>query len=76
MRVCVCVGFVMCGCVCMCEFSNVWVYVWVGFVTCDVCVCGFFMCGCFADIYILVFTVLLYCFFYEYLFLFVLSVLV
>jgi len=39
--VCVCLDFVMCGCV----------YVWVGFVTCDVCVCGFFMCGCFADIY-------------------------
>ena len=37
---CVCVGFVMCGgvcvCVCMCGFCNVWVCVCVGFV----------MCGC------------------------------
>ena len=34
--VCVCVGFVMCGCVCMCEFCNV-----------GVCVCvRVFMCGC------------------------------
>ena len=36
----VCVGFVMCGCVCvgfvMCGFCNVWVCVCVGFV----------MCGC------------------------------
>ena len=32
----VCVGFVMCGCVCMCMdgFCNVWVYVCVGFVMC------------------------------------------
>jgi len=36
--VCVCVGFVMCRC--MCEFCNVWV---CGF--CNVCVC-FVMCGC------------------------------
>jgi len=35
-----CVGFVMCGCVCMCGFSNVWVSVCVGFVMCgSVCVC-------------------------------------
>jgi len=39
--VCVCVGFVMCGCVmcgcvCICGFCNVWVCVYVGFV----------MCGC------------------------------
>ena len=38
--VCVCVGFVMCGCVyvrvCMCGFCDVWVCVCVGFV----------MCGC------------------------------
>jgi hypothetical protein len=34
--VCVCVGFVMCGCECMWGFFNVWV-----------CVCvGFLMCGC------------------------------
>jgi hypothetical protein len=37
--VCVCVGFVMCGCVCMCGFCNVWVCVCVGFV----------MCGCFGN---------------------------
>ena len=37
---CVCVGFVMC--VCMCGFCNVWVCVCVGFVMCGcVCVCGF-----------------------------------
>ena len=34
--VCVCVGFVMCGCV----------YVWVSYVWLCVCV-GFVMCGCF-----------------------------
>ena len=34
--VCVCVGFVMCGCVCMCGFCNVCVWVCVG-----VCMCGF-----------------------------------
>jgi len=43
--VCVCVGFVLCGCVCcvcvgvcmcMCGFCNVWLCVCVGFV----------MCGC------------------------------
>jgi len=29
--VCLCVGFVMCGCVFICGFCNVWVcvYVWV-----------------------------------------------
>ena len=32
----VCVGFVMCGFVCVCGFCNVWVCVCVGFV----------MCGC------------------------------
>ena len=44
--VCVCVGFVMCGCVyvlfcdvcvCMCGFCNVRVCICVGF--CNVCVC-------------------------------------
>jgi hypothetical protein len=51
--VCVCMGFVMCGCVCMHGFCNVWV-----------CVCmGFVMCGCFDNcvgvlvICVLVFTV-------------------
>jgi hypothetical protein len=33
---CVCVDFIMCGCV------YVWVLLRVG-----VCMCGFFMCGCF-----------------------------
>ena len=33
--VCVCVGFVMCECVCMCGFFNVWVCVCVGFVMCE-----------------------------------------
>jgi len=58
--VCVCVGFVMCGCVyvcvvvlCMCGFCNVWcVYVCVGVCVCVfcnvwMCVCvSFVMCGC------------------------------
>ena len=44
MGVCGCVGFVMCGflmcgCVYVCRFCNVWVC--VGFV-----MCGFLMCGC------------------------------
>ena len=35
-NMCVCVRFVMCGCVCRCGFSNVWV-----------CVCvDCLMCGC------------------------------
>ena len=34
---CVCVGFLMCVCVFMCGFCNVWVCVCVGFVMC-VCV--------------------------------------
>jgi len=52
--VCVCVGFVICGCVyvrvllyvcvCMCRFSNLWLCLCVGFVMC-VCV-GFVMCVC------------------------------
>jgi hypothetical protein len=71
--VCVCVGFVMCGCV----------YVWM-----CVCV-DFVMWGCFENcvgvlvIFVLVFTVFcivctvfLYCFISLHLFLFVLSVLV
>ena len=49
--VCVCVGFVVCGCVyvrvCMCGFCNVWVCVCVGCVYVRVCVCvGFVMCVC------------------------------
>ena len=34
MRMCVCVGFVKCGIVCMCGFCNVWLCVCVGFVMC------------------------------------------
>jgi hypothetical protein len=43
-----CVGFVMCGCLYVCGFCNVWVYVCVGVCMCgfcNVCVCvGVFMC--------------------------------
>ena len=58
MDVYICVGFVMCGCVHMCGFCNVWVCLCVGFVMCgcvymcgfcNVWVCvgvGFVMCGC------------------------------
>ena len=56
---CGCVLMCVC-CVCMCGFCNVWVCVYVGFV----------MCGCFGNMC----TVLLYCFVYVYLFLFVTSV--
>jgi len=63
--VCVCVGFVMCGCV----------YVWVCNVWVCVCVGGCFdNCVGILVICVLVFTVFLYCFFYVYLFLFVTSV--
>ena len=80
--VCVCVGFVLCGCVCvyvwvlycvgecMCGFCNVWVCVCVGFVMCgcsDNCVGVLVIC-------VLIFTVLLYCFVYVCLFLFVTGV--
>ena len=51
---CLCLGFVMCGCVhiwdfyCVgvgiCGFCNLWVWVFVAFVMC-VCVC-FEMCWC------------------------------
>jgi len=35
------VGFVMCGCVCVGGFCNVWVSLCVGLVMCvGVCVCG------------------------------------
>ena len=37
---CVCMGYVMCVCVCMYGLCYVWVCVGVGFVMC-VCVCGF-----------------------------------
>ena len=33
---CLCVGFVMCGCVCMCGFCNVRVCACVSFVICGV----------------------------------------
>ena len=68
--VCVCIGFVMCGCVymwvllrvgvCMYGFCNLWVCF-------DNCVGVLITC-------VLVFAVLLYCFVYVYLFLFVTSV--
>ena len=52
----VCVGFVMCGCVCiyMCWFCNLGVCVFVGFVMCVracVCMCWFCNVGC---VYLLV----------------------
>ena len=50
----------------MCGFCNVWVCVCVGFV---ICVCVFI-------VFCIVRPVFLYCFFYVYLFLLVLSVLV
>ena len=41
MGFCVCVGFVMCGCVYVWVF-NAWVCVVVGFVLCGfLCMCGF-----------------------------------
>ena len=49
--VCVCLGFVMCGCLfvwvfLICEFAYVWVLYYVG------CICVIFiMCGC---VYVLV----------------------
>jgi hypothetical protein len=55
--VCVCVGFVMCGCVCIYGFCNVWVCVYMGLV----------MCGCFNNCVgvlvkcVHVFSVNLYC---------------
>ena len=42
--VCVCMGFVMFGCVCG-GFSNVWVCVSAGFVMCVGAFVGFVMCG-------------------------------
>ena len=48
-----CVAFVMCGCVYVCGFCNVWVCVCVGFVICgcfDNCVGDLIVC-------VLVFTV-------------------
>jgi len=56
--------------VCMCEFCNVWMCVYVSFVMCecfDNCVGVLVIC-------VLVFTVFLYCLVYVYLFLFVTSV--
>jgi hypothetical protein len=42
------VGFVMCRCVYVCGFCNVWVCVCVAFVTCG-CVCSFVTCGYFGN---------------------------
>jgi hypothetical protein len=79
--VCVCVGFVMCGC--MCRFCNVRVCVNVGFVMCGCvyvwvlyCVGVLVVCVPVFTVFCIVCTVFLYCFVYVYLFLFVLSVLV
>ena len=66
--VCVCVGFLMCGCV----------YVWV-FLMCgcfENCVGVWVICVLVFTVFCIVCTVCLYCFFCMYLFLFVLSVLV
>jgi hypothetical protein len=61
--VCVCVGFVMFGCLyvwvlecvglCMCGFCNVWVCVYVDFVMCEI----FYNCVGVLVICVLVFTV-------------------
>jgi len=63
----------MCGfcnvCVCMCGYCNVWVCMCVCVFVC-VCMC---VCVCVGvlTVYVLVFTVFLYCFFCVYLLLFV-----
>ena len=57
--VCVCVGFVMCGCVYVCVFCNVWVCVCVGVLV--ICVLVF-------SVFCIVCTVFLYCFVYVHLF--------
>jgi hypothetical protein len=75
MWVYVCVGFVMCGC--MCGFCKVWVCVWVGFVMCrcfDNCVGVLVICVLAFTEFRIVCTVFMYCFIYVYLFLFVTSV--
>ena len=59
--ICVCVGFVMCGCVCMCGFCNVWVCVCVDFVTCGcVYVWVLVICGCFGNVWVFWYYVYLY----------------
>ena len=57
-NVCVCVGFVMCGCVCMCGFCNVCVCVCVDFV---MCVCFGNTCTCIYCVFVL-FRLYLFCF--------------
>ena len=67
-RVCVCVGFVMCG------FYNVCVCVRVSFVMCgcfDNCVGVLVICVLVFTVFCIVCTVFLYCFVYVYLFLLV-----
>ena len=61
--VCVCMGFVICGCV----------YVWIIKVWMCACV-GFVTCGCFGNMCTCIYSVFFYFFFYVYLFLFVISV--
>jgi hypothetical protein len=86
-RLCVGMGFVMCGCVCMwifqcagvCiyEFCNVWVCVYVSFVMCgcfDNCVSVLIICVLVFTVFCIICTVFLYCFVYVYLFLSVTSV--
>jgi hypothetical protein len=78
---CVCVGFIMCGLVyvwvlkcvdlCMCGFYNMRTCVCVGF---DNCVVVLVTCALVFTVFCVVCTVLLYCFIYVYLLLFVTSV--
>ena len=53
----VCVGFVMCECVFMCGFCNVWVCVCVGFVACgcfgNMCTCIYRVFYCLYCVYVL-----------------------
>jgi len=74
--------FVMCGCVwcvCVCVWvCNVWVCVWVCnvwvcvYVWVCVCVCGFVMCGCFGNLYLLCFVLFVLCFLLFHLCIFIL----
>jgi len=61
----------------MCVFCNVWLCVGVGFVMCGCVYVEGVLVICVLVLYVfcIVCTVFLYCFLYEYLFLFVLSVL-
>ena len=76
MWMCVCVGFVKCGCVYVWGFCNVWVCVCVGFIKCVrvclcvgfikcVCVC-FVMCRCFVNMCTCTYCVFIVSFMYIY----------